>query len=416
MPRFRLILASLFVALTVSPAFAQVAATAPTDLDRAKLEFEREKWRSELELRGRELAIKEREQRTKEGELELKRKEQASSKWTNPLVLAILAAVVAALGNAVVAVVNGRLQRQLDADKRKAELALEENKAESTRILEMIKTPDTEAVAQNLSFLLDSGLVASPGQVQRLRSYLATRKPGTGPSLPATPRFSFEPSDPLTASLQQQLEHTLSRYIEYLDRIGLSAEEKKALIRIDRLAEINAYYHPDTQTIVIDSRIANDPYAALREYTHHVLAGDRKDEFWSGNEALTAVESGVADYFAASFLDSPVLGAVAAKVLMPGESYIRRMDHQRTYREGPREGRSPIHGMGEIWGGAFWEMRERLTKDVFDPLLVTAWRASGSSTQEFLASLLQTARAKRSKNDAGIIREILERREFPVPS
>jgi hypothetical protein len=54
----------------------------------------------------------EREQANKDAELELKRQEQASSKWWNPLVVAILAAALAALGNAIVTVINGRLQRE----------------------------------------------------------------------------------------------------------------------------------------------------------------------------------------------------------------------------------------------------------------------------------------------------------------
>jgi len=104
----------------------------------SRLEFDREKWQSEIEMRERG---------------------QARSRWTDPLVVAIFAAAFAALGNAVVAVVNGRLQRELEASKRDAELALEESKAESVRILEMIKTGDTETAAKNLTFLLDTRLI-----------------------------------------------------------------------------------------------------------------------------------------------------------------------------------------------------------------------------------------------------------------
>jgi len=72
--------------------------------------IEREKWHIERAFRERELAIK-------EGELGLRRKEQAGSGWRNPLVVAILAATAAAAGHAVVAVVNGRLQRDLESEK-----------------------------------------------------------------------------------------------------------------------------------------------------------------------------------------------------------------------------------------------------------------------------------------------------------
>ena len=82
---------------------------------------DREKWESEKASRERELAIK-------EAELELRREEQAGSGWRNPPVVAILAATAAAAGNAVVAIVNGHLQRDLESEK-----------SEQTRILGEVK-------------------------------------------------------------------------------------------------------------------------------------------------------------------------------------------------------------------------------------------------------------------------------------
>jgi beta-lactamase regulating signal transducer with metallopeptidase domain len=65
-----------------------------------RLRFDQEKWKAEIEMSERDHALKEREQALKE-------RQQESSRWTNPLVVAIFAAALAALGNAVVAVVNG---------------------------------------------------------------------------------------------------------------------------------------------------------------------------------------------------------------------------------------------------------------------------------------------------------------------
>src|SRR5258705_9197315 len=72
-------------------------AQAPADPDQLRLEFDREKWRDELSLRIRELSLREREQASKEAELQAKRREQPASPWSNPLVLAILAAAIAAI-------------------------------------------------------------------------------------------------------------------------------------------------------------------------------------------------------------------------------------------------------------------------------------------------------------------------------
>lgn len=124
-------------------------------------------------FRNREVAVKEREQAAKEAEIELRRKDQALSGWRSPLVVAVLATAVGAAGNAAVSYLNGTSQRQLEADR-----------AEQARLLEMIKTGDPDAAAENLSFLVDAGLVTNPDLVKTLRAFLAARKPGSGPALP----------------------------------------------------------------------------------------------------------------------------------------------------------------------------------------------------------------------------------------
>ena len=142
-----------------------------------KWQTEHEKWRQESTLRAREVSVKEREQATRE--LELKTRDHAGSSWRNPLVIAIVAAAVAAAGNAIVVVVNGFLQRQL-----------EDRRAEQSLILEVIKTDNADMGAENLDFLLRVGLVADPNLREKLDGYLAEREPGSGPTLPAQQPFS----------------------------------------------------------------------------------------------------------------------------------------------------------------------------------------------------------------------------------
>src|SRR5262245_25119328 len=68
--------------------------------ERERFDFEREKWRDETVMRTREVSVKERD--------------GAVSKWRSPLVVAVLAAAAAALGNGIVAVVNGVQQVRLE--------------------------------------------------------------------------------------------------------------------------------------------------------------------------------------------------------------------------------------------------------------------------------------------------------------
>src|ERR1700686_3738268 len=109
-------------------------------------DFEREKWRADCELRKREIEITERE--------------QARSRWSNPIVLAVLAAALAGLGNAAATWLNGIEQRKLETERAEQAKIMEETKAEAARILEVIKTGDADKAATNLKFLADMGLIS----------------------------------------------------------------------------------------------------------------------------------------------------------------------------------------------------------------------------------------------------------------
>jgi hypothetical protein len=112
-------------------------------------DFEREKWHEDVRLREREIDIRASEQQRSQAELTLKQREFDRSRWSSPLVLAVLGATTAGLFNAVVAWWSSKEQRSLEdnraattqaLEKQKdtSTAALEANKAESARILEMI--------------------------------------------------------------------------------------------------------------------------------------------------------------------------------------------------------------------------------------------------------------------------------------
>ena len=137
-------------------------------------DLDREAKIAEHEFRNREIVVKEAAQRTAEQDLAFRKEKAARSRWRSPLVVAIFAATVAALGNAVVAFVTGYQGQQLET-----------NRAESARILEMIKTGDPDKAAQNLAFLADAGLIEDAHRLAAIRLFLANRHSGSGPSLPA---------------------------------------------------------------------------------------------------------------------------------------------------------------------------------------------------------------------------------------
>lgn len=141
---------------------------------RGSARFLNQRWVAESMLRDREVTVKERKAHCKERELALKEVELREGRWRNPLVVGIVAAALAAAGNAYVAYHNAAAQRQIEAEK-----------AEQERILEMIKTGDRDSAAENLRFLIESGLIVNQELRDRLEKFLDSRKSNTGPALPA---------------------------------------------------------------------------------------------------------------------------------------------------------------------------------------------------------------------------------------
>lgn len=139
--------------------------------------FEREKWQAELRLRERELSLR-------EDELRFKNREQQRSRWANPLVLAVLAATLAAVGNAAVAYINGAAQRELETARTTAQGTIEETRAEASRILELIKTGDPISARRNLEFLSETGLITNRERHAAIKEYLKKTAPKEGPVLP----------------------------------------------------------------------------------------------------------------------------------------------------------------------------------------------------------------------------------------
>jgi hypothetical protein len=420
-------------------------------------DFEQEKWRADLALREREMALKEREQSNRDAEIDIKRAEQASSKWRSPLIVAILAAAAAATGNALVALVNGDQQRKLEGTrheaehalaekkhlaesklaqvKHDAEIKLENSKAESTRIFEMIKTGDPDKAAGNLEFLLKSGLIVEPERLKKMVEYLASRQTGTGASLPSpAPRFGFEPTSALTAPLQASLQKLLEDYIVHLKRIGLATAEKTVSVRVEDLPPgYQSSYDPSQHRMIIDAKVANDRHLALTLYNFHILSRSGHDprtgapapalSVLSRSNAAFAIGLGLNDYLACSHVGDPKVSEVLAKAYNWKNPQLRLLDNQRKFGELKTVAESEFQDAAfEIWGGAFWAIRAKLDRDVADRMMVAAWlnitswpEDNSLKVSKFIEELLAAAKSKVSERDVDVIRSILREREFPVP-
>ncbi|MFK7871443.1 MAG: hypothetical protein AB8B58_19680 [Roseobacter sp.] len=136
-----------------------------------------EQWAFECRMREREMALQERKL---EHEMRSGNKREG---WFNPLVVAVLAAAVAAGGNAYVTKIEGEQSRILEAQLAEQRRALETTRAEFARIQGMLETGDPDTAAENLRFLVEVGLVSDETMRDRLTNFLEKRTPGEGPAL-----------------------------------------------------------------------------------------------------------------------------------------------------------------------------------------------------------------------------------------
>jgi hypothetical protein len=78
-------------------------------------------------------------------------------------------------------------------------------------------------------------------------------------------------------------------------------------------------------------------------------------------------------------------------------------------------GKTEEHDAGNVWAGAFWELRKTLRPATFDKLLLLAWKnvdpaPSAAHLKVFPRELLQQDRKSGGGQDAQLIREVFSLR------
>jgi Zn-dependent metalloprotease len=139
----------------------------------------------------------------------------------------------------------------------------------------------------------------------------------------------------------------------------------------------NAYFDPTCQCMAIGdgtgaaqggmNDLARDAETIYHEYTHAVIdrivpLGVQTDDFGS------AMNEAYADYFACTPFKDPHIGEWIA-----GSSEgVRNLDNQRVYPTDvnhPATGAPEAHYTGMIWGGALWDLHNRLGNVVADQII-----------------------------------------------
>lgn len=193
---------------------------------------------------------------------------------------------------------------------------------------------------------------------------------------------SFEHSSALSSDLKlkEELEASFASFIKYLNRLGYKGKEGELSVFVDPNAKNISQYRPEQKRLVIKAPFARDKHLVYQTCTQHVLGELSKD--FTSKKSARGIRSGLADYFCCSFSNNPLFGQEMAKVYKAQghpitKPYLRNLDNNRKFSE--INEKSLPQSIGEIWGGAFWEIRKLLGQDAADKLLFSTWSGLQSS-------------------------------------
>ena len=232
--------------------------------------------------------------------------------------------------------------------------------------------------------------------------------------------LTFEPSPLLTPGLQRKLELVLASYHGYLQFLGFVPGENALRVYIQPDYD-NAHYEPATKRLVFGPNFLDDSDVPYREYTHHALMARFTTDYAAWSLEGLALESGLGDYFPCSFNDDPLLGEVVAVKLREKygadsfpNPYLRNLDNHLRFDE---LGSNALQWhVGEVWGGAFWDIRRLLGATEADKLLFLTWTGLEPDAPvhltptSFVQKLLATHAATSPTNRRAEIEAIFEQR------
>jgi len=195
--------------------------------------------------------------------------------------------------------------------------------------------------------------------------------------------LGFGKTSELSSEQKAKIEAALKPYRVYLTMLGLKDADREIPVYAVEGETLNTFFVPGRNAVYIDTRLVDDTDLVLREFTHYVLFSSLEFDFRGaslGGDVFNLLESGLADYFPCSYLNKATVGEGFMRVAKEAgqtntdKPWIRNLDNDRTFTEISR-GANEQNG-AEVFGGAFWDLRKRLTREVSDALLARAWMAA----------------------------------------
>ena len=224
--------------------------------------------------------------------------------------------------------------------------------------------------------------------------------------------------------LQQKLSQSVSGFLAYFQNLGYAPKGSAITISTNaNEGNLLSYFDTTNNTIAVRPDLAEDETLILHEYAHKVLYSSLSFDLFGGNSksrySALPIEGGLANYFVGSFRDQPVIGAVAAQRLgseAKGVLPVNLENAERITRTDLVDTDMPLINQLQLaWGGAFWELRQKLGQDAVDKSLYRAWRALTDRDHHLVARSFIANVAAQLKSAAGepatkILRDVLARR------
>jgi hypothetical protein len=272
-----------------------------------------------------------------------------------------------------------------------------------------VKKAKTELGAQILESKKDAGKLKVEGQelaaeYKALRDQLGPTKAlaeevkNLSKRVETIERVGFTKTSNVSVELRRRLELAFQKFQLYLRGLGYPAAGDNIFIDVkERMEELGsiAYYDADRKAMVIDAKYVSDLDNLYREYMHHVLYSKGLPS--DIELQYSTIESALATYFPCSYTGKAKFGEKSAAI--GGKEFkIWDLSKLREFKKLPNDMLALIEGV-EVWGGAFWEIRNEMGAQGLDKLLFQAWVAlkpedvRGDKGVSFVRKLLELEQA-----------------------
>ena len=253
------------------------------------------------------------------------------------------------------------------------------------------------------------------GDLEKLRSQVSEnnqRVAALTTKVERVEKFGVEESSVTTTELREKLESTLNAFENYLRGLGYSPEFGTIKVSVDDNFKSNAFFSDAEKRIVLAKNIAHDSSVALQSYAVHALTSSNPKYVSQYSGQLIF---GLADYLTCSFLNDSRLGRDFFKYSPNegGKTYLRELNNSLEF--GDMKNKS-VQEAGEIWGGAFWELRLKIDQATVDRLLFSTWlgiqsvKDSTNTNGNFVKLLLESDKKLDDDKHTGLIRAVFEKR------